>query len=468
MKRFLIFLVFVLPWGFHLIQASAADVCENINGAGRFYSKDEDSLSFVKDMLLYNSFRDVLSKKMNCLGMDPDIFWNRIDVKFDAYFRPIEENLRERYPEKDQDGKTVPKNKIAYEKALRHKRLILKKRYGKIERAIKSYSVKKMTRSVKYPNSRYMLVNALVDPRILNDIYYKYTQTREDRIFKKLFLSVHFNLQDTTWTELGVEVQKNFEEAVTKSWKKWLKNKWQHHVKEFVVANEAQVSEFSKFMTLPEEAAGNFVIVESSNDFDTDGHTAGRGNNAIWLKINFTIKKTDENMLIGRRDFEFSGQYLLFDFMTGRLIADYDFIKEKKHYQLEEVKSLSSSIASLVYRIPLFELEKVSKTLGSMANNVDMIKIEVKNLASIMDVFVFIKYFVDRGGKYHVSAMMDSFDGATGRIKLYYRGTRSSIVEFIKSFNDSDFDTNRRIGPVSKENPYQLFLVGMEKREKNI
>ena len=42
-------------------------------GEGRFYAYDDDSLSFVKNQLLSNAFRNVITKEMKSIGLDADL-----------------------------------------------------------------------------------------------------------------------------------------------------------------------------------------------------------------------------------------------------------------------------------------------------------------------------------------------------------------------------------------------------------
>ena len=176
-----------------------------VSGEGRFFAQDEDSLSFVKKQLLYSAFRDVLSKEMSAIGLDSGTFWTAYDQKFDNYFEPIKQKLKNTY--KIVDGEEVSeKQKEAYQKKLRRKKLTLMAKYGRLGRAITSYSIKKMTRSTQMANSRYLNLQAKVNRKLLSSLFRKFTLSSERRRYKKLYLTVNFSLEDMSWVDLGVGV----------------------------------------------------------------------------------------------------------------------------------------------------------------------------------------------------------------------------------------------------------------------
>ena len=143
-----------------LLWSSLALANDYIEGEGRFYAGDDDSLAFVKSQLISNAFQDVISKELASMGLDANLFWNKWNARFDSYFTPVQEQLREKY-KLDEQGNGAQKND--YQKALRVKKLELQARYGDLARVVSSYSIKRMTRSTQVPNSRYMSLQAKVD-----------------------------------------------------------------------------------------------------------------------------------------------------------------------------------------------------------------------------------------------------------------------------------------------------------------
>ena len=127
----------------------------SIDGEGRFYAKDDDSLSFIKSQLLHSAFSDVISKELKFLGLDSAQFWKSYDEKFESYFTPIKEQMQKKYGINDKPTLDAKKK---FNQRHRLKRLGLKSKYGRLDRAVTSYSIKKMTRSPQIPNSRYINV----------------------------------------------------------------------------------------------------------------------------------------------------------------------------------------------------------------------------------------------------------------------------------------------------------------------
>ena len=144
----------------------AAASLSHVEGEGRFYSNDGDSIAFVKKQLLYQAYRDIFSKELQAMNLDHELFWKKYDGKFEEYFNPIHEGLKTKY----KISKNYKGNNPSFEVALRRKRLVLKSKFGRLNRAIRSYSEKKMSRSTQMPNSRYINVTAKVSRKVLNNI----------------------------------------------------------------------------------------------------------------------------------------------------------------------------------------------------------------------------------------------------------------------------------------------------------
>ena len=72
----LIFLFSFLPLGGKVFAEK-----KFVKGEARFRSQDEDALSFIKGQLLDKSFRDVLSKEIQAMGLNSDTFWKNFIVK---------------------------------------------------------------------------------------------------------------------------------------------------------------------------------------------------------------------------------------------------------------------------------------------------------------------------------------------------------------------------------------------------
>ena len=59
---------------------------KKIVAKGKFYAKEEDTVSFIKSQLLYNSLVSVFDQEFKRMGLNGDLFWTKFEEKFDKYF----------------------------------------------------------------------------------------------------------------------------------------------------------------------------------------------------------------------------------------------------------------------------------------------------------------------------------------------------------------------------------------------
>ena len=83
-----------------------------IRGDGRFYAMEDDSLAFVKKQLLFNAFKDIISKELKNEGLSPNVFWEKFEEKFDESFEPVQESLTLKYGIEEEDVSAKKKRKI--------------------------------------------------------------------------------------------------------------------------------------------------------------------------------------------------------------------------------------------------------------------------------------------------------------------------------------------------------------------
>ncbi|TDJ05650.1 MAG: hypothetical protein E2O68_06195, partial [Deltaproteobacteria bacterium] len=202
---------------FIFLFMASSQASDYISGQGRFYAADGDSIQFIKKQLLYNAFRNVINKDLKHQGLNDKRFWEIFDQKFEESFAEIKETLQTKY--KIQEGEKIdPKVQEKYKKALRAKRLVLRTKFSSLGRAISSYAIKTITRSPKYPKSRFLSLQAKVDRKILNRIYFRFIKSGENKKFSSLIISPTLSLTNLTWDELGVEVKNDLTEVIYGHW----------------------------------------------------------------------------------------------------------------------------------------------------------------------------------------------------------------------------------------------------------
>ncbi len=435
-----------------LFSANAATF---VDGEGHFYAKDSDSLSFVKKQLLSSAFRNVMTKELEGMGLDAKLFWQQYDKKFDEYFESIKQSLKEKY--KIDDPNTSQVKRGNYQDALRTRRLNAKATYGRLQRAIISYSIKKMSRSTQMANSRYLSLSARVDKKMLRNFYFKFTREGETRHFKTLYISADFNLKSMTWLDAGVEVESDFTAVVKEHWKTWLKQNLGNYVDNIEIADVVAEEKLKAYLALPEDAGKTIAKSEGAEE-NSDAGIADPFEDSLWLKLSTTLQSMGSNDLLSERKFKVSGDFVLLDLKTNKLVRHFDFVTETKSYKTGDNHQLSSSLASLVYRMPMTDFQEFGNTLVNLPPKMKRVILTVNNVDTVQDLITLKDFLLNKGLAQRFAPTLQTYTGRDGRISLGYQGDNESVVQVLMKLNNQDIGNKKIMVIESPDNPFVLTI----------
>ncbi|MCF8059401.1 MAG: hypothetical protein K9K67_08895 [Bacteriovoracaceae bacterium] len=440
---------------------SMAQQLNSVEGDGRFYSRDDDTLSFIKKQLLSSAFRDVFSKELKEMGLDSDKFWRRYEEKFQEYFTPIKESLEKKYDIGVEGGKP---DTVKFQKALRQKRLVLKGRYGRLSRAIPQYSIKKMSRSPQVPNSRYLRLKAKVNRKELHRIYLQFTSDNPERHFSTLYLSTKFQLVDTSWIETGVEVESDFTQVLSNHWREKLEAQLNGKVDRIVFADAgttAQIEAFTRMNTDARKAMiGNKGAADSEEGRveeapDVLGDDFG---SSLWMTLNFKIKKVKENTDTEKREFELTGDLLLLDLLNQEILVHDDFPEKMGIYSFNQPKEISSGLANAIFQMPLTRFNKLGEAVLQARDNMKRVVIDVIEYGNLGDINSLMKLIGNNGITKQFSPVIKSFTPNNVKILLEYAGDDADMMAIIRGLENKVLGADRRIVFPSPDTVFQLAL----------
>lgn len=455
MKKWIFLLLCVVNF-----QISSAASGGHIDGEGRFYSLEDDSLTFVKKVLLYNAFKDVIGKELKNIGLDDALFWQKYDEKFDDYFLPIQEKLKTDYGIKEGEEISA-KKRDEFEKALREKKLSLKSRFGRISQVISSYSIKKMSRATQSAQSRYMNIAAKVNRQELSDLYFSYTRSNDFKSYKNVFVTVDYKLEDMSWLDLGVEVESDFTGVISEHWKNILTTQLSGVVGNIIISDSSMREKLDNYLKIPSEATMAFNKDKRSIQ---ENSTMGILNmddelkQSLWLKVRVGIKKIGDSALTKKRTFSFDGDFVMQDLTTKKIVSFYDFIPEKTSFSFENAHDLSSNSASLVYRLPMNEFKELKKNLSALGGNRKKIKLDLKGFRSVAEVDSFAKYLETKGITLGVETKLISLGKESSVLQVEFRGENDPMVSLLKALNKVDLNDSRMMMLEDEVNPFTIVL----------
>lgn len=404
-------------------------------GEGRFYSEKEDRLSFIKKQLLVSAFRDVISKELTRMKLDVATFWQKYDEKFEEAFSTIDEKLKEKY-KINETSKVKPAVLKKYQKYLRKKRLVLKAKFGKPFRVIKSYKVKKISRSPTVPNSRYMNILAKVNKKRLKQFYYKYYRNSDELNYERLYISTDFHLNEMTWKDVGVVLESDFSAVVTEHWKKWFKGNLQGIVNEVSIVGKQEEQKLSGVL-----ANYNLSKEVTLNDTDENDSSVDVTNNnnlkeeSLWLRINISLKKTWEDSLLKRRSISFSGEFIFIDLATNRIVGHGDIEEKIKKFNINDEHKLSSKVASTVYTLPLYLFKQFPTKLEQFPKGIKQAVLKIENLSSARELLEFNDILVNQGTSIRLNSSIKSLEEQIGYLAISYSGVAENFKKIIQGLD---------------------------------
>lgn len=424
---------------FCLILTTSAFASDYITGEGRFYAQDGDSIQFVKKQLLYNAFRDVLNKELKAEGLDGKSFWENFDQAFEESFEETKEEIKNKY--KIVEGEKIsPRVKEKYTKELRAKRAALKIKFASIRRAISSYAVKTITRSPKYPKSRYLSLQAKVDRNILNKMYFRFIKNGEGKKYSSLIISPKLILTNLTWEELGVEVKNDLTEVIYGHWKKWYEENLGDFFGEVKIIEGDFVAEITPPAPKEEEEESTDETLEA--EFKEEEVTLGV---PLVLTVNINLSKDEERLLLKKRKISIASDGILTNQGTRQIIGHFNIPKQTHIFSTEKAQELGSNMASWIYRMPLMEFGKLKKSLTSNMTPSKIAQLKVEGITTISDLFALNKILQEKGVANQVVSKTKTYNGPEARILIYYQGSFDQLEQIVKGIKNLNIKDNKNL-----------------------
>ena len=419
-----------------------------IEGEGSFHVQEGDSFKLANAQLKYSAFKDIITKSLSANGFDAEFFWFKYNEKFNEFFKPTEENMRERF------AKNKEPSQEQYEqfyKSMRTRKLIAKAKFGRLERVIKSYTEKKRRQDEQNFKIKYLEISATVDGRLLNRLYLNITEKKKSEP-DKIYITAKVELQKLVWTELGLEQEKDFTSVVMSHWKSWLEKHLKNFKGEFLIADEDIAQGILTYMNAP------IIFNNTSLESGQKHYTGSRFADTLWLHINISIKKISDNIRLQERNFQIGGGFILTNLGNKKIVHHGDFEQKTGKYSTQEPIKLSSALANAVWKMPLSGFKSIPGKMALLPRSIGRVKLEVQNIPNISELIKFTEVLSKRGLSKQFRPNILSYSGTKGTIQLEYRSSFNDMVSTLTSLNNTLTGGNSSISLLSHENPFFFAL----------
>ena len=417
----------------------STSVLATIRGEGRFRSQRGDSTAFIKNQLKYQAFKDVITRELYSMNLEPQTFWQNHYNKFESSFQSVRRKLKENFEQKKLSAKE-------YQDALRIQKLSAMARFGNLNRLIKSYSEKSYTRAPNAPHIRYLEIDATLDRRALARLYFKTTLSKqESQYYQRIYLSTEFQLQGKNWNALGVNKKSDLTETLEFHWKKWFEKNYPN-MKE-VVRVDAVVWEYLKnHLRSPhfEAQAGHYV--------NSNAPPPGRFQNGLWVLIKIHLKKMERMALSKKQTFHVQGNLVMIDLNTRKIVSHKDFFPVKQAYHFSTPHKLSSSLATLIWKLPLETFRLKSARTNFEIKRIGLV---IREIGSIQELLQVKELLINRGLGMGFNPLIATYSGSYGVIELAYRGASDKALAIIKSIDGVGLKQEKKL---VAQNPFSFAI----------
>jgi hypothetical protein len=422
-----------------------------IEAEGKFWANDDDNPVFIKNQLLHQGFIEVLSIELKNIGLDAQLFWQKFDQSFETSFRSQEEELAKKHG-MNVKGKIEisEEKKKAYNEELRKIKLENKRNFGALEKLIRSFAVKKMTRSPQYPQSRFISIEAKVDRAALNRLYYKYTSDKQNRAFDNLYIFVDYQIKNLTWTDLGVDNKNNLVDVVNESWTKWLEQNKPENVQKLIMLNDSSIKDLDQYLAIPADELSMRKDTNYSKSLaflcyvEMDGGGKRVASNDLNIKYKFAI--------------------VLYDLSTNSVVARSDFVTSEKSYPQEMKNQMSNLVVNYLYRIPLDDFTQIIGKIRESSIQYNLKKLTIAGTSNILDIIDFQKYLADQSVKLRLKSQLFSLNKDKTDLVVFYQGDDTILSSHLTDLKQKSKNDGFEFVFINQSSPFDIKLMPRLKR----
>ena len=320
-----------------------------------------------EQLLTLNGYRQAVTSELLNLKLNSELFWNKVDQK-----------------------KMSGKEEAAFLNQIFANVLLA--------RALPADSKEPLAEGEKLSGT----FKALLDLEKLKLLFLEVTTDLTETKLKTFYLLATIDIEDNmSWDDVGVQKAESFREVILDNWKKLLTK---------------EIKGFERISVL-------------ENDLKTKPDYLN--NKSITLKWTSTIKKIVSNPLNNTVSFELSAHYILQNTKLGTTLWAFDFPVQKRDFDTQNKKALSSSLASLVYNLLLSQSSKLNEITLENENKLEQSEVEIKidSKTGLSEIYQINLVLQEKFKGLKLSSQMKSYSSVGSVLIIHADGTSDKILE---------------------------------------
>lgn len=409
---------------FILIFQSSLSFSENlIKGEGKFLSTTADSHEFVKRQLIFEGIKDMITKELSHLNLNQELFWQKYNEELSKKLDDIEASYK--ILKKFDEETNLERKKMLMEN-IRVKKLDYSRRFLSLNKLLSKFAIKKLSRSQQNPLNRYIQLEGEIRSKELTKIYYNLVRGKQVSEYGSLYVRPVFNLQGTTYAELGIDNEKELKGEVSKNWLEWLIQNKPLNIANVEILSVDKEENLDNLLKLP------------LNEYAS--HIPEYFVNSLILEMEINIVKEKYDPLLKESIFIYSGSAFVKDIQTNLIVGIFQFEESQKNYRFAPKVNLANVVANHVYQMAKSSFPMIKKSISGMSPVSKTQSLSFEKFDSINQVHHFLNLAEERGVKYSLKAKLDFFTQDKASAILNFEGEPSDIKEFLSTLQAAKTD----------------------------
>ncbi len=381
-------------------------------------TKTKDS-ELIKESLLFQASLIVVEKLAPEFQVNFLEFKKKLDLKFQDFFKNYKsKKLAERFGSSYADTLTT-EEKGLFLQTLALKEEELYQNYSGFLIAIKSQKVKNLKQDPADPESWSASYELELDKTRLASIF-KRVMGEDSSVVSRLYLYTELDNLSFQWEEMNLSESSHFIYPIQTSWVQWFKDNLGTLFDDIQICQQKCLQFYRDWSSA--EATQLSIPLEYSD--------------AQLLRIHLKLKKELADPSLHESSFSWEGRAILQDINTKKILGSFTLPTESKTFKNLDQKSLNSSLASYLYRLPLTAFLQFKNTLNSNKAPAKVVPIILKGFRHLGDVQGYITALKNRGNLLGLDVVLSSFSKDEAFLTCYFRGEEKSFSDLLSDIKE--------------------------------
>ncbi|HLT23452.1 MAG TPA: hypothetical protein VKZ84_08410 [Bacteriovoracaceae bacterium] len=377
---------------------SRQEVSQNFSSYGDIRGED------IKKALLHQAATQAIEKFSSELGFD-----------FNSYQEKLRKNFQDYYEQKLEDSDDAQSNMTAQD--------AFKKRqfdffnYSKHIDLLRSYSFVSISKNPEVANQWQAIIQLNVDQVKLQRLMRRTLQADNTK-FSKMWLIVESNIHSFKWSDIGIEWEANFSQALAGAWKDWWSNNIPENFDEVEICHQECLNYLHSWQ-------GNGRNKAFNPDY-SDG---------VWVNVSYDIFR-NANATAQYPGFKWEGRVVLTDINTKKVLGSLSTKGESRNLRGGDLHKLNSNLATQIFSSSAQRFTQMRGFIEQIVKLNQVGQVTVKGQKHLGDVIALRDLIKTRGSSMGLEIELDNFSQDEATLLYFYQGEEKAFRDLLNRINE--------------------------------